>query len=152
VVEIDFFAGNHSIADDKIERRQHGKHPEIIEADGQADLPQKHADVDRVTGEAEGSIRDNRRRRPIGFNLCASLIYAITALRMDAEMDKFDLYWREAWFYVAVICSVAFTVQVNKLAPQERVIGSCLNLALNTVSTAPKTTELRGVLASWGCC
>jgi hypothetical protein len=55
-LEIGFFAGDHAIADDKIEWHQRGEYPEAVEADGEADLPQENADVDRVVGEAVGPL------------------------------------------------------------------------------------------------
>src|ERR1700709_1391045 len=52
-VEIDFFTGDHAIANDEIERHQHDEHPKIIEANCQTGLAQEHADVDRVAGQGQ---------------------------------------------------------------------------------------------------
>ncbi|AGA09198.1 hypothetical protein C770_GR4pC0475 (plasmid) [Sinorhizobium meliloti GR4] len=51
-LEVDFLAGDHAVAHGEVERYQRDKESQAIEADGEADQAEKHADIDRVTAVA----------------------------------------------------------------------------------------------------
>src|SRR6516164_5253161 len=72
-LEIGFLAGDHTVTDDEIEQHQRREDPQTVEGDREADQAKDHAEINRVAGEAVGSVRDDRRCRFVGLDLRACL-------------------------------------------------------------------------------
>src|SRR5713101_5581633 len=85
--EIGFLASDHAVANDKIERHQRGEDPQTIEADGEADLAEEHADIDGVAREAIRSVCDDRHCRLIGLDPSARLADRYDRPNREGEAD-----------------------------------------------------------------
>src|SRR5579859_4158367 len=63
--EIGFLSGYDTVSDHEHERYQRHQQPKAVECDGQADLSQEHAEVDRVARKAIRSMPDDDRGRSV---------------------------------------------------------------------------------------